>query len=85
MNIAVKTLMLIGAAGIGWHAWAAEPPGGTASPRRQLNACMNKQMAASRTLSYNAATALCKARLKGGDATVASATPNPKNAGALGR
>jgi hypothetical protein len=32
--------------------------------RRQLSACMTKQMQASRTLSYNEATKLCKERLK---------------------
>ncbi len=35
----------------------------TAIARRQLNDCMSKRMAASKTLSYNEATKICKERL----------------------
>jgi hypothetical protein len=42
------------------------------SPRQQLNACMTKAMAASRTLSYNEASKMCKAQLKPNPPALAS-------------
>jgi len=55
--------VLIGAAGASMPALAVDP-NRPVSPRRQLAICMSKQMSASRTISYNAATAVCKAQLK---------------------
>jgi hypothetical protein len=43
--------------------------------KRQMIRCMNKQMSASRTISYNDATKICKADAKGPD--VVSSTPPP--------
>ena len=43
--------------------------------RRQMALCMNKQMAASRTLSYNEAARLCKERAKDQQIAAASAAP----------
>jgi hypothetical protein len=63
--------VLIGAAGMSMQAMAADP-NRPVSPRRQLSACMSKQMAASRTISYNQATAVCKAQLKAKAPTLAS-------------
>jgi len=46
---------------------ASHAEAGASSPaamaRRQLNDCMSKRMAASRTLSYNEANKICKERL----------------------
>jgi hypothetical protein len=50
------------------------------SPRRQLAICMNKQMSASRTMSYNQATAVCKAQLKAKAPDLASSIqPKPSS------
>jgi hypothetical protein len=42
------------------------------SPKHQLIACMTKQMSASKTISYNEATKVCKAQLKAQTPTLAS-------------
>jgi hypothetical protein len=34
------------------------------SPRKQLSGCMNRQMSASRSISYNEAMKVCKALIK---------------------
>jgi hypothetical protein len=48
----------------------------TALAQRQLAGCMNKQMAASKTLSYNQASKICKELLKhSGDNLTASDAP----------
>jgi hypothetical protein len=54
------------------------------SPRRQLTVCMNRQMSASRTISYNQATAVCKAQLKPKAPTLASSI-QPKEASGLAK
>jgi hypothetical protein len=72
---------LIGAVGMTCQAMAYDP-NRPVSPRRQLAACMNKQMSASRTISYNQATAVCKAQLKPKAAALASSI-QPKQAGGL--
>jgi hypothetical protein len=54
------------------------------SPRRQLTVCMNRQMSASRTISYNQATAVCKAQLRPKAPTLASSIP-PKQASELAK
>jgi hypothetical protein len=54
------------------------------SPRRQLTVCMNRQMSASRTISYNQATAVCKAQLKPKAPTLASSI-QPKQASGLAK
>jgi hypothetical protein len=73
-------LALIGAAGVGIQALAVDlklP----VSPRRQLAVCMNKQMSASRTISYNEATAVCKAQLKAKAPTLASSIQSKPTSG----
>jgi hypothetical protein len=52
---------------------AANPPVLNASVqnKRQLIGCMNKQMSASRTISYNEATKLCKDLMKTASEVVA--------------
>lgn len=72
MNRWVRMIVLMGGAGCAVQTLAVEPVNRPPSPRRLLVACMSKQMAASRTISYNEATALCKARLKAGEAALAS-------------
>jgi len=74
---------LIGAAGIAFQAMAADP-NRPVSPRRQLTACMNRQMSASRTISYNQATAVCKAQSKPKAPALASSAP-PKQASGLAK
>jgi hypothetical protein len=68
---------LIGAAGVSIQAMAGDLSR-PVSPRRQLAVCMNKQMSASRTISYNEATAVCKAQLKAkAPALASSIEPKP--------
>ena len=74
-------LVLIGAAGISSQAVAVDQYR-PVSPRRQLTVCMNRQMSASRTISYNQATAVCKAELKAKAPTLASSI-QPKQASGL--
>jgi hypothetical protein len=62
---------LIGAAATGLQAMAVDL-NRPVPPRRQLAVCMNKQMSASRTISYNEATAVCKAQLKAKTPTLAA-------------
>ena len=47
---------------LGVHAADAASP--TSPSRRQLSGCMTKQMTASRTISYNEASKVCKDQLK---------------------
>jgi hypothetical protein len=54
------------------------------SSRRQLTVCMNRQMSASRTISYNQATAVCKAQFKPKAPTLASSI-QPKQASGLAK
>ena len=73
-------LALIGAAGVGIQALAVDL-NRPVSPRRQLAVCMNKQMSASRTISYNEATAVCKAQLKAKEPTLASSIQGKPTSG----
>jgi hypothetical protein len=72
---------LIGAAGMSLQAMALDPQR-SVSPRRQLTACMSRQMSVSRTISYNQAAAVCKAQLKPKGPTLASSI-QPKQASGL--
>jgi hypothetical protein len=74
---------LVGAVGMTFQAMAVDP-NRPVSPRRQLAVCMNKQMSASRTISYNQATAVCKAQLKPKAAALASSI-QPKQGGGLAK
>ena len=76
-------LVLIGAAGVSLQAVAVDQ-NTAVSPRRQLTACMNRQMSASRSISYNQATAVCKAQLKAKAPTLASSI-QPKQASDLAK
>jgi hypothetical protein len=76
-------LVLIGAAGMSSQAVAVDQ-NRPVSPRRQLTVCMNRQMSASRTISYNQATAVCKAQLKAKAPTLASSI-QPKQASGLAK
>ena len=63
---------------------SAEPAGRQASIRHRLVLCMTKQMSASRTISYNEATKVCKAQLQGQasrPALASSAAIKPSTAG----
>jgi hypothetical protein len=42
--------------------------------KRQISDCMSKQMSASRTISYNEASKLCKQQIKTQNASLASGT-----------
>ena len=74
---------LVGAVGMTFQAMAADL-NRPVSPRRQLAVCMNKQMSASRTISYNQATAVCKAQLKPKAPALASSI-QPKQGGGLAK
>jgi len=54
------------------------------SARHQLMACMTKAMSASKTISYNQASKLCKQQLQTATVTVAL-TAAAKPAGGMGR
>ena len=71
------------AAGVSIQAMAADL-NRPVSPRRQLALCMNRQMSASRTISYNEATAVCRAQLKAKAPTLASSI-QPKQASVLAK
>jgi hypothetical protein len=71
---------LVGAVGMTFQALAVDP-NRPVSPRRQLAVCMNKQMSASRTISYNDATAVCKAQLKAKAPTLASSIQSKPTSG----
>ena len=65
---------------LGTHAVAGEPMRPVLS-KRQINACMTKQMAADKILSYNKALRICKERLqpaKDALASNSSAEPGSK-------
>jgi hypothetical protein len=79
----VRMIVLMGGAGCAMQALAAEAVNRPPSPRRLLLACMTKHMAASRTISYNEASVLCKAQLKVAEPAVASSAAKPANG--LGR
>jgi hypothetical protein len=84
MNRWVRMIVLLGGASCAVQAVAVEAANRQPSPRRLLVACMNKHMAASRTISYNEASALCKAQLKAAEPPLESnAQPKPVNG--LGR
>jgi hypothetical protein len=74
MNRAWQTIVMVSAASMSAQAFAVDSIGHAPSPKRLLIACMSKQMSASKTLSYNEATKLCKAQLKSQSATLASST-----------
>ena len=76
-------LALIGVAGVSSQAVAVDL-NRPVSPRRQLAVCMNRQMSASRTISYNQATAVCKAQLKAKAPALASSI-QPKQASGLAK
>jgi hypothetical protein len=82
--ICSRTLFaLIGTAGISIQAMAVDL-NRPVSPRRLLTVCMNKQMSASRTISYNQATAVCKAQLKAKAPALASVI-QPKQGSGLAK
>jgi hypothetical protein len=63
----------------GAHPTVANQLSPAALRQRQLAGCMNKQMAASKTLSYNQASKLCKELIKrAGDNLTASEAPRPE-------
>jgi hypothetical protein len=78
-----RLFALICAAGVSIQAMAVDL-NRPVSPRRQLALCMNRQMSASRAISYNEATAVCKAQLKTKAPTLASSIP-PKQASGLAK
>ncbi|MDP9013416.1 MAG: hypothetical protein M3O41_12295 [Pseudomonadota bacterium] len=69
--------MSLGMSLVSWQAAASDSAGRPPSPKRLMVACMTKQMSASKTLSYNEATKLCKAQLQSQNATLASSTVKP--------
>jgi hypothetical protein len=74
MSRAWRIVVMVSMASVSVQAVAVDPIGHAPSPKRLLIACMSKQMSASKTLSYNDATKLCKAQLKSQSATLASGT-----------
>jgi hypothetical protein len=75
---------LIGVAGISIQAMGVDL-NRPVSPRRQLTACMNRQMSASRSISYNQATAVCKAQLKAKAPPTLASSIQPKQASELAK
>ena len=70
-TVLIAILSILGAA----PAIAQNEGGGQPSGKRPLVACMSKQMAASRTLSYNDAARLCRERARDPQPAAAGTTP----------
>jgi hypothetical protein len=73
-----RLLTMITATGVmllGVQALAADLPGHSKNPKRQLVGCIIKRMSASRTVSYNEATKACKEQFKPQNDDLASNTP----------
>ena len=66
-----QLLMGIGMAILSCQVWALDPPSQASVHRRQLVACMTKQMSSSRTISYIEATKVCKELQKSQSSTLA--------------
>lgn len=78
----MKRLMVIGLSAIvSAQALAVTPASQAALSRRQLSDCMMKEMAASRTMSYNEASKVCKDRSRSqGESPAAGIEAKPANA-----
>src|SRR5882757_11064473 len=74
MNRVWRTIVMVSLASMSAPALAVDSIGHAPSPKRLLIACMSKQMSASKTLSYNEATKLCKAQVKSQSATLVTST-----------
>jgi hypothetical protein len=74
MNRALLTSVIVGVASMSVQAMAVDSISHPVSPRHQLMACMTKRMSASKTISYNEATKVCKAQLKSQNPALASRT-----------
>jgi hypothetical protein len=75
MRIKVRLALTAAVIFVNAQAIAVDTISHSASPRRQLIACMNKRMSASRSISYNEASKVCKDQLKADGATLASTAP----------
>jgi hypothetical protein len=64
MNRTLAAIGMMGAVLVGAQAHAVNPTPQSTLNRRQLMDCMTKQMSASRTISYNEATKVCRNQLK---------------------
>ncbi|MDP8984990.1 MAG: hypothetical protein M3N97_08080 [Pseudomonadota bacterium] len=76
-GITVSVALMIWQALVSWPAWAGGSAARPPAPKRLLIACMTKHMSASKTLSYNEATRVCKAQLRSQDAALASSAVKP--------
>jgi hypothetical protein len=72
MNRIFPLLAMTSALLIGIRTFA--DPTSAAMNRRQMVSCMTKQMSASKTISYNEATKLCRDQLKSQNGSVATNT-----------
>lgn len=84
MNRMLQLIVLCALPAITYPAMAGTKSGRVITAKRLLSECMTKEMAASRTLSYNAATHLCKARLLAAG-SAAGSSGNGNAVGKLGR
>jgi hypothetical protein len=75
MRTKVRLVLTAAVIFVNAQAIAVESMSHSLSPRRQLIACMNKRMSASRTISYNEAAKGCRDQLKAESATLASSAP----------
>lgn len=75
MQRALAAIGLIGLVLTYPRAAALEPGGQSSMLKQQIIDCMNKKMAASRTLSYNDAMRACKIRLQPTKDTLAANSP----------
>jgi hypothetical protein len=83
-RVVLRLAVMLGVASLSAQSLAVDSSSRPASPRHQLMLCMTKQMSASRTISYNEATKVCKAQLKSQSAALA-ASGGGKSAGGLSR
>jgi hypothetical protein len=84
MRVALGVSVMLAVTGSIAPSMAADSGNRPPSTRHQLMMCMTKRMSASKTISYNEATKVCKAQLKSQSATLAS-SGGGKAAGGLSR
>lgn len=75
--IAVSVALIICQALVSWPAWAGGSAARPPTAKRLLIACMTQHMSASKTVSYNEASRVCKAQLRSHDAALASSAVKP--------
>jgi hypothetical protein len=75
MNRTAMLIALIGVIGLVAQGLAGTSPSQSTLRRRAMVSCMTKQMSASKTISYNEATKICKEQWKAQNASLVASNP----------